>query len=98
MQEQLHHPHSLGFIGAVALGFIGGIATALSQSKLVSWRIIFSRALMNGMLSGSASLIWLVYPGASIWVVAGGAAFLGSIGTSGIERILAYRLSRGGPL
>lgn len=76
------------YLAAILAALAAGMGTLLASDEKLTWRLAIGRALSSGALGVAAGSVLLWIPNAPWFAVVGVAAVLGSIGTSGLERIL----------
>ena len=86
------HLASVVLMSAAAL--IAGLGHLLSHESPLTWRIVVGRAMTSCALGIAAGTVLLFFPDASFPALTGIAALLGSLGTSGIERLVQAFLQR----
>lgn len=84
------HPVVWMTIGAV----VGGLGNLLASQEQLSWRIVVGRAMSSGALGVATALLIVVWPDIPPFALAGAAALAGSLGTSGLERLLQIIMRR----
>lgn len=77
------HPVTWMVIGAMA----AGLGQLLTSGERLTWRLMLGRALSSGALGVAAGAVLVWHPDTHPLALAGLAAGLGSLGTSGLERV-----------
>lgn len=88
------HQNPEGFLGLLAaIGTVVGLGKLLASEDKLTKRIVIGRAIVSGGLGAAAGASALLFPEASPLVHYGLAATCASLGTSGIELLLARKMS-----
>lgn len=76
-------------IAAAAVGALIGLGQLASSAQPITWRLALGRAVVSGGLATACGTVLLWWPDTHPVALIGVAAALASLGTSGVERLLA---------
>ena len=86
----------LSFIAILAgIGAAIGLGKLLNSDEKVTPRLVIGRAIVTAGIGAAAGAGSLLFPTASPLVLYGLAAFIASLGTSGLEMVLKRKLGGG---
>lgn len=80
---------SKSLITAAALGAAIGLGQLASSAQPITWRLALGRAVVSGGLATACGTALIWWPTLHPMALVGLAAALASLGTSGVERLLA---------
>lgn len=85
------------------LAWLAGIGAAIGLGQLLlsdeplTWRRVIGRAVVTGGLALGAAAALLYFPSLPFPALAGAAAAVASLGTSGLERVFQRFINKGQP-